>query len=63
MAPPSSKRAHGQRRALPLGPTTRKRMLAALLDKAEGGDILAMAELVRLSWEHERQVKTPAGVK
>ena len=56
----AAKRRQGQHRALPLSPTTRKRMLTALLDRAESGDAVAMAELVRLSWEAERLKTAPA---
>lgn len=47
------KRAPGSHGARPLSPATRKRMLAALLDRAEGGDAVAMEALVRLSWAAE----------
>lgn len=58
--PALTTRRPGSHGAYPLSPATRKRMLTALLDRAEGGDAIAMAELVRLSWEAERQVKAPA---
>ena len=50
-----------ERGASPLSATTRRRLLADLLRRAEAGDAAAAAVLVRLSIEAGRAPKSGAG--
>lgn len=53
MVTPPTKRARGEHGPAPLSVRTRRRMLAALLELAEDGNVPAMESLARLSFETE----------
>jgi len=44
----------GERGASPLSHRTRRRLLASLLQRAEAGDVVAAAELVRIGLYRDR---------
>lgn len=53
MVTPPIKRARGEHGPAPMSVRTRRRMLAALLELAEDGNVPAMEALARLSFETE----------
>ena len=57
---PITKRGVGSHGVPPLSASTRKRLLKALLDKAEAGDVPAAEALIRLSLLNERVKKASA---
>lgn len=55
------RRGRGQHGAVPLSAATRKRLLAGLLRRAEGGDSAAAEALIRLSMDAERGAGATTG--
>jgi hypothetical protein len=55
----AARRRGGQRGAKPLSASTRCKLLADLLARAERGDVAAAESLVRLSLEQRRAAGTP----
>lgn len=53
MVTPPIKRARGEHGPAPLSVRTRRRMLSALVELAEDGNVPAMESLARLSFETE----------